>query len=306
MIDLDLDQLRLLLLITESRSLTEAARQLDRSPATLSYQLARIEKSLGQAVFTRAHRRLTPTPFGVIAITEARTLLTIAEARFDRLRTLAQGGQYRIRMAVSDLILPERIIELLEHLPRNQRPPEILWTTEVLRGLWDALQTGRVDLALGVALPGYPADGIFHLEPIGEVRFHFVMHPNHPLAREPEPLDPEKIRAERTVAAIDSSRVLSPGHFGILAGQDLLRVPDQAAKRLAILAGLGVGHLPDHLIREDLTAGRLVTRRTAHSPDGSTALYLAWRKTAKAGPSGIPEHLLEEIRTKSRTGFWFS
>jgi DNA-binding transcriptional LysR family regulator len=306
MIDLDLDQLRLLLLITESRSLTEAARRLDRSPATLSYQLARIERSLGQALFSRAHRRLTPTAFGAIAVAEARTVLAIAESRFERLQTLSQGGQYRIRMAVSDLILPERIIELIDRLSPDQRPPEILWTTEVLRGLWDALQTGRADLALGVALPGHPAEGIFRLEPIGDVQFHFVMRPNHPLALEPEPLDPEKIRRERTVAAIDSSRVLSPGHFGILPGQDLLRVPDQAAKRLAILAGLGVGHLPEHLIREDLASGRLLTRRTTQSPTGPTPLYLAWRESDPLDPHGILARLLQEIRAKSREPFWFS
>ncbi len=303
---LDLSQLRLLVLITESRSLTEAARRLDRSPATLSYQLSRIEKNLGQPLFTRAHRRLTPTPFGTTVVAESRSLLAIAESRFDRLRTLSQGGQYRIRMAVSDLILPERVIEVIDQMPKDQRPPEILWTTEVLRGLWDALQAGRADLALGVALPGYPADGTFRLAPIGEVRFHFVMHPNHPLAREPEPLDPEKILRERTVAAIDSSRILPPGHFGILPGQDLLRVPDQAAKRLAILAGLGVGHLPDHLIREDLAAGRLVIRLTAHSPTEPITLYLAWCEPDPANPPGILGRLLEEIQERGRKRFWFS
>jgi len=106
------------------------------------------------------------------------------------------------------------------------------------------------------------------------------MTPDHPLAAEPEPLSDETVLRHRAVAAADSSRLLPPRTVALLGGQDVLTVPTIVDKRLAHIAGLGVGHMPHYLVANDLAAGRLVSREMANislSPN----LQLAWRSAHK-------------------------
>jgi DNA-binding transcriptional LysR family regulator len=59
-----LDQMRTYLRITETRSLSEAARGLHLSVAAVSRQLAALEANLGVTLITRSTRRLTITESG--------------------------------------------------------------------------------------------------------------------------------------------------------------------------------------------------------------------------------------------------
>ena len=48
-------------------------------------------------------------------------------------------------------------------------------------------------------------------------------------------------------------------------------------KRQAQIAGLGVGHLPRHLIQADLDAGRLVVKATEEGRSNYQPAYAIWR-----------------------------
>ncbi len=305
MINLNLTQLRYFVAIADSKSLNQAAHKLNRTASTLSYQLGELEKELGQPVFARVGRHLELTAFGAAVLEEAKTLLGVARSGLERLTSLSQGGAYRIRLAVSDLIAPERILDLLTVFCDRHRQTEIVWSTEVLMGAWDALASKRADLAIGVTIQGTPP-GDYRLYPLGVAEFLFVMSPNHPLAREAEPLTPECVRPHRAVAAMDSTRGLPARSFGILPGQLLLRVPDQHVKRRAIQAGLGVGHLPRHLIQADLDQGLLVMRQATHSPQEPTELYLAHRAEDPDGTHRPSlSSLIQAIANPGQTRAWF-
>ena len=64
------------------------------------------------------------------------------------------------------------------------------------------------------------------------------------------------------------------------------RVVDLATKQALIAGGLGWGHMPEHLVREELRTGRLVELRL--DAWGSVAprrsLVLVWRRQAVMGP----------------------
>ena len=59
-----LDDLRLFLRVAHAQSLSEAARQLDQSPASVSARLKRIEEELGVRLVERTTRALHLTPEG--------------------------------------------------------------------------------------------------------------------------------------------------------------------------------------------------------------------------------------------------
>jgi DNA-binding transcriptional LysR family regulator len=150
---------------------------------------------------------------------------------------------------------------------------------EVLAGTWDALVSGRAELALGVSGEA-PAGGGYAVRMLGYKDFVFAVAPKHPLAILPEPLKHEQILAHRAIAIGDSSRNLPLRSVGILTGQDVLTVPDLAAKAAAQAAGLGCGYLPAHAAAPLIKAKRLVAKEVEEiKPSGN--LYYAWRSQEK-------------------------
>lgn len=79
-------EMQLLVRVAESGSMTQAARQLDLTPAAVSAAIQRIESALGMRLFERTTRSLHPTREGLVVIegckdTVGRWTRTLDEAR---------------------------------------------------------------------------------------------------------------------------------------------------------------------------------------------------------------------------------
>ena len=74
---LDLDLLKTLIVISETGSFSAAAEVVLRTPSAISMQVKRIEEILGQQVFRRAARSVTPTEDGEMLIAHARRVLAL-------------------------------------------------------------------------------------------------------------------------------------------------------------------------------------------------------------------------------------
>src|SRR5262249_37445548 len=144
-------------------------------------------------------------------------------------------------------------------------PTRLRLRTDVLAGTWEALVSGQVDLALGVA-GEHASPGGIELRPLGDLSFVFCVAPHHPLAALPEPLLDDRIVHERAVAVADTAQRLAPLTVNLLTGQDVLTVPSTRMKLEALLRGLGCGFVPEPLARPHLEAGHLVRKETAREP----------------------------------------
>ena len=192
-----------------------------------------------------------------------------------RVKRVATGYEVELRIAVDDVIPMERLYPLIQDFYREDCGTRLRILTEVYGGAWDALVTGRADLVIGAPGEG-PAGGGYSTRPLGVVQWQFMVAPTHPLARAPEPLKPEDILKHRSIAAADSSRNLPPRTSGLLSGQDVLTVPDMRSKIAFQCAGLGVGYLPVHMVREEMRSGRLVVKQALEAKPG-ISLLIAWR-----------------------------
>ncbi|MDP2706514.1 MAG: LysR substrate-binding domain-containing protein, partial [Burkholderiales bacterium] len=192
-----------------------------------------------------------------------------------RVKRVATGYEVELRIAVDDVVPMERLYPLFRDFYAEDCGTRLRLLTEVYGGAWDALVTGRADLVIGAPGEG-PAGGGYSTRPLGAVQWQFMVAPTHPLAQLPEPLKPEDILKHRSIAAADSSRNLPPRTSGLLSGQDVLTVPDMRCKIAFQRAGLGVGYLPVHMVREEMQSGRLVVKQTLESKPG-VSLLIAWR-----------------------------
>ncbi len=275
---LDLEALNALDAIDRKGSFARAAEELGRVPSAITYLVRKLEDQLDVLLFDRRGHRAQLTPAGRELLREGRYLLHAADELQRRVRRVADGWEVELRIAADAVIRRDGVFELIEAFYREDAGTRIRLSTEVLTGTWEALLSGRADLALGTSSnnPGGLAGASgFQSRPLGELEFVFAVAPTHPLADAPEPLPLELIRQHRAVAVADSVRNLPAMTVGLLGGQDVLTVSSMDAKVAAQVAGLGCGSLPLGLALPYIETGRLVPRLLAESRI-SVQLYASW------------------------------
>ena len=257
-------------------SFSAAATALHRVPSALSHAIGKLEEDLGVKLFLRQGRRALLNEAGRTLLDDGRHLLRAASDLERRVQRIADGWEAELRIALDAIIPVERLYPLLEAFYAAGHGTQIRIAGEVLGGTWDALATGRADLAIGA--PGdVPARSGIASRPLGRSSdFVFAVAPGHPLAAWQEPIPASELLRHRAVVIADTSQELAARTVGVIEGQEVLRVPDIRAKASAQAAGLGIGHLPRWLAEAEIAAGRLVAKQLAE-PRQELPINIAWR-----------------------------
>lgn len=290
---LSIEALEVIDAIARKGSFAAAAESLFRVPSALTYTVRKLEADLGVAIFDRSGHRASLTEAGNELLKEGRHLLEAAQTLESRVKRVATGVETDISIAITDLFNIDPLFAILERFYQLGFGTRVKISREVFGGSWDALLSGRADIALGA--PGEaPAGGSCSSKLIGHCDFVFAIAPQHPLAGLPEPLSSQDIVQYRSVAAADSSRSLAPRTSGILSGQDVLTVPDMQSKVDAQVFGLGVGYIPKALATHYVAAGSLVIKTVAE-PKTLVPVFLAWRNQRNTGMGKAQQWLLKQL-----------
>jgi DNA-binding transcriptional LysR family regulator len=278
---LDLNALQALDAIDRKGSFARAAAELGRVPSALTYLVRKLEDDLDVLLFDRRGHKAKLTPAGQELLSEGRHLLFAAGELQRRVRRVGDGWEVELRIAVDTIIRFEAMLELIAAFYAQEPGTRIRLLPEVLSGTWDALLSGRADMAIGTfaGSSGGMASG-FQSQPLGEMELVFAVAPTHPLATVAEPIAPEIVRRHRAVAVGDSARNLPTVTIGLLGGQDVLTVPSMRDKVTAQVAGLGCGNLPVRDALPHIEAGRLVPKLLAESRAVGT-LYYSWNTSVR-------------------------
>lgn len=277
---LSLDALLVIDAIDRKGSFAAAAHELHRVPSAVTYTVRKLEEDLDVPLFDRRGHRAKLTVAGRELLTEGRHLLRAAGNLEARVKRVATGWEAELRIACDGIIPAAATLELARDFYTQNADTRLRFMAEVLGGGWDAVVSGRADMAIGASGEG-PAGGGYQVRPLGEIDWVFAVAPSHPLARTQEPLTRADILAHRAVVVADSSRNLPPRTTGLLSGQDTLTIADTAAKLQAQAMGLGVGYLPQCLAAAAVARGELVIKQT-EEPKVSQMSSLVWR-TAHRG-----------------------
>jgi DNA-binding transcriptional LysR family regulator len=272
---LSIDSLQVIDAIDRKGSFAAAAHDLNRVPSAITYSVRQLEEALGVEIFNRRGHRAVLTDAGRELLREGRKLLEAAADLECRVQQVARGWESELRIAVDTLIAPHKLYGILAEFYGQETGTRLRLAAEVLGGTWDALASGRADLAVGAAGDA-PSGRNFATQLLGRVRMVLVAAPFHPLASEPEPVTEARVQRHRAVSVADTSRQLPPRTVGMLSGRDVLTVAGIEDKAAAHVAGLGVGFLPSWIAEREAAAGRLKVLRA--EPERPVAdIYVAWR-----------------------------
>ena len=272
---LSLESLQVLDAIDRKGSFAAAAEDLHRVPSAVTYSVRQLEEGLGIDLFDRSGHRAVLTEAGRELLSEGRRLLQAAADLECRVQQVAKGWESELRIAVDTVIGLDKLFAIIGEFYEQQSGTRLRIAHEVLGGTWDALASGRADLAIGAAGDA-PSGRNYATRVLGRVEMMLVAAPFHPIVKERGPLTDETIQKYRAVSVADTSRLLPPRTVGLLSGQEVLTVPSMEAKCDAHVAGLGVGFLPRWMAERESAAGRLTMLPTA-TPGLKGDLLVAWR-----------------------------
>ena len=303
-----LDQLRALVTVVEAGSFSAAARKLARVQSAVSTSMANLEAQLGVSLWDRSTRVAQLTEQGRAVVASARRVL----AEVDDLRRLAgsmaSGLEASVSLCVDALFPLPALIALCTGFAAAFPDVALRIDTEVMSAV-SARVLAR-EATLGVVSPRGLAPGLEQLL-LATIRMVPVVSASHPLARERGRVSTraladavQVVLSERGEAQVADQAVLSPRTF---------RVADLHTKHELLRAGLGWGNLPEHLVRDDLAAGRLVAIRPESWSEHEHTLSLSaiHRSDSVFGPAHrwllaqlarlCGEAVLETTRPKKRT-----
>lgn len=150
--ELNLDQLRTLLAITDLGTFSAAAKALHLAQPTVSLHISELENRLGTALVVRGGKRVEPTAAGAVLIERARRLLRDTDDAVDAVKRHAEGRVGRVRLGSSTGVLVYLLPQVLKAMERAH--PGIDVEVSIM-GSSEALQrlgAGTLDVGL-VATP---------------------------------------------------------------------------------------------------------------------------------------------------------
>ncbi|MDO8305988.1 LysR family transcriptional regulator [Herminiimonas sp.] len=292
-----LDQLRVFIAVIDCGSFSRAARELHRTQSVVSYTIANLEAQLNVALFDRSKRKPTLTEAGTALLADARTVGMKVDALRARAKTLAQGLEAEVALAV-DVMFPTEILVCALHAFQQQFPTVALRLRIEALGAVTHLVTERV-CGIGISGPMIEFADIFQSQQLGHVNLMPVAAPTHPLALMTGTIGTETARDYTQLVLTDRSQLTAGQNFGVIAVRDW-RLGDLGAKHALLRAGLGWGSMPEEMIREDLQNGRLVHLKLAHMVSAQYTLHMIHRTDDAPGEAGrwLMQYLLEHAPGK--------
>lgn len=276
-----LDALRVLDAIHQKGSFAEAAKALFKVPSALTYTMQKLERDLGVELFDRQGKRAKLTQAGEVLLQEGEALLNAAEVLEQRVKQVESGWETSLVIAKDTIIDDKPVLEIIQRFCKLDKQVDVRIMEEALGGGWDALYSQRSDVAIGVT--GELPKGQYNVHQIGLIEFVFAVAKDHPLADYFGVLEESQISQYPAIVVADSARNIPERSSGLFSSKQVIRVHSMSAKLQAQQAGLGLGFLPLHAIKQQLQSGELVAKTTSlHRPP--VPIYIAWHKhkTGKA------------------------
>lgn len=255
----DINHLVAFVAVAKDRSFTSAAARLGMSQSSLSRTIRQLEERIGVRLLARTTRSVTPTEAGKRLLTNVAPRLDEIEAEIEALGAFRDTPAGTIRINSSEHALRTVLWPFVDRFAT--RYPDIKVEVDVENGLIDIVQAGY---DAGVRLGEQVAKDMIATRIAPDWRMAVVGSPAY-FAKRPLPATPDDLTRHNCV----NLRLVTFGGFYAWEfekeGRRLnVRVDGQLAFNgtiqvlTAVLAGHGIGCLPEESVEEHLASGELV------------------------------------------------
>ena len=292
---LTLDQLRVIVCISDAGSFSAAGRALGRVQSAISQAVRTLEETQGVELFDRRRQKPTLTPVGQALVEQARMVLASAD-RFEAIAAgTRQGLEPALALAIDPLVPTAPLIDSLRALRDTFPNLPVSFSTEGVGGAERRLRADSASLAFCLLLPSVPDDLMAY--PLVNLRLIPVAAADHPLALAGRKLDRADLEAHVQLVLSDAVDTERPRH-GVV-GNRIWRFADLARRLDFLLAGFGWCKMPPFVVEPHLRAGRLIELNISDesiSPTATLPVYAAHVRGRPLGRGG--SWLLDDLRKR--------
>lgn len=243
--------------IVERGSFARAAEDLGVSPALLSREVKLLEDALGATLLARTTRRMAPTEDGKLYYDEARAILSAVGRLEERLRSGAKGLSGHLKVNVSSSFGQTVIAPMLPAF--LDAHPDLTVTLALDDRVVDLVEGGfDVSIRIRAAMP----DSTLKARRIGVMRQRIYAAPGY-LDRRAAPVAPQDLADHPIIGFLVADHLTSwtitgPEGTVTIPLAPRLRVGTSLVLRDLLVAGAGIGTLPDFVARDPLARGDLL------------------------------------------------
>jgi DNA-binding transcriptional LysR family regulator len=296
-----LDQLRVFIAVVEAGSYSRAAEALDRAQSVVSYTIANLEGQLGCALFDRLRRRPVLTEAGRAMLTDARRVDLLMRELTARAAGLTGGLEGEVSLVVDVMYPSAKLVSVLQAFAAQFPTVALKLQMEGLGAVLKLVHEGESGLGISGPWESWP-DSI-EAAAAGSVRLEVVAAPCHPLSQHKGKIPIAALREHTQLVLSDRSRMTEGRNYGVYAARTW-RLGDLDAKHRLLLAGLGWGSMPEHIVEHDIASGALVRLALA---DRSQLIYpfsVIHRVDSRSGPATqwLAEHFSSLVPQPSPRG----
>ncbi|SCK41275.1 DNA-binding transcriptional regulator, LysR family [Variovorax sp. HW608] len=254
---MDLQSLTLLVEILDAGNLSEAARRLKMTRANVSYHLNQLERSVGAQLVRRTTRRAEPTEIGLRLYQHGLAIQSELAAARESVTTLGQSLLGRVRLSVpsgyGQIVMSEWLIDFKRQYPGIVL--DVLFENRI-----EDLLRDEVDIAIRV-IPEPPQNLV--ARDLGPVRYVACASREY-AAQHGLPTQLDELQSAPVVTAAVIGRQLRVAAYQGEERREVVLEPTLISEnflflRQAILAGLGIGLVPDYLMNDDVRRGEVLT-----------------------------------------------
>ncbi|GHG62813.1 LysR family transcriptional regulator [Comamonas sp. KCTC 72670] len=254
-----LEQARALDALARHGTFTAAAEALRKGHTAVLYALRTLEAQTELTLLDRRGYRTRLTPAGERILEHCRKLLAAERELETACAEIRAGWEPALRIVFDGIFPAEPLLRVVKALRAEGASTRFHVSAEFLSGVEAAFVRDEADLMVSLLPPTVPGLRSYRLP---ELKAILVAQRGHPLARRRGPLKDEDL-AEHLVLTVRGSDPRLQLSTGVLETRSTVHLNDFAAKKAAILEGLGFGWLPEYLVSRELRRGELKALKLA-------------------------------------------
>jgi DNA-binding transcriptional LysR family regulator len=286
-----LEQWRILQAVVDFGGYAQAARALNKSQSSLNHAVAKLQNTLDVQLLEVIGRKAVLTAEGEVMLRRSRDLTQNVESLELLATNIQQDWEPEIVLA-ADLAYPrEALFPVLEAFLPQSRGSRLKIRDTVLTGTDDAIVHHQAHLAISMSIPkGYLG------EPICQVSFVLVCHPEHLLAHTDGEIEPSALAQHLQLVIADSSSKPSEKE-GWLKSESRWTLSQFDTAIDLLLRNIGFCWLPLHKVDLLLKSGKLKMLTVRGSQFKHMTAYLISPTPDDKGPG---TRLLESLILQHR------
>ncbi|MBX3080817.1 MAG: LysR family transcriptional regulator [Anaerolineae bacterium] len=288
---MDFQQLRSFQLVARTLSFTRAAEVLDYAQSSVTAQIQSLEKELDVRLFDRLGRRIVLTEAGRRLLEYAERILQMTDEALLAV-THPEKPTGHLHMSAPETLTAFRLPFLLRKF-RSKFPGIQLLLQYVHRSeVFQRISEGKVDIAFNFDVPNFEPPTNICVRELARERLLVIAPPDHPLAGcahvEAQDFRHELMLLTETFCTYRHMFEDAVAAQGVRLAETMEYHSVEAIKQ-CVMAGVGLGVLPEVAVARELREERLVALEWSEEPL-ILSTYVMWHRERALTP--VMEELL--------------